>query len=125
MNMQKTILIIDDDPFVIDAMSAVLETAGYLIHSAHDGQIATEILSQENVDLIVVDLMMPIMDGLAFLRWLRKDAGLTIPALVQTAMYRPETESLVMLAGANGIIYKPCIARELVTSVRELETLLN
>ena len=119
-----TILIIDDDKFLIKLMAKVIQKAGYNVVTALQGKQAIEILSQQNVDLIVVDLMMPEMDGLVFLHWLRQEAGLNTPTLVQTAMVKPDTEQLVMEAGASSLIFKPVKVPVLIAKIQELEKLL-
>ncbi len=124
--MQKTVLIIDDDKFLIKVMAMALRKADYKVICAEQGKQAIEILSQEGVkvDMIVLDLMMPEMDGLGFLHWLRQEALLKTPTLVQTGMVKPDTEQLVMDAGANSLIFKPIKLPSFIAKVQELEKLL-
>lgn len=121
---KKTVLIIDDDRFLIKLMGKAIERAGYNVMTASQGKQAIEVLSQQDVDLIVVDLMMPEMDGLAFLHWLRQEAELKIPTLVQTAMVKPDTEAHVMNAGASDLVFKPVKVPDLIARIQELEKLL-
>jgi CheY-like chemotaxis protein len=119
-----TVLIIDDDKFLIKLMAKAIERAGYNVMTASQGKQAIELLSQQSADLIVVDLMMPEMDGLAFLHWLRQEAELNIPTLVQTAMVKSDTEKQVMNAGASALIFKPVKVPDLIARIQELEKLL-
>lgn len=120
----KKILIIDDDTFLIKLMEMALTKSGYQVVSASQGKEAIEIVKRESVDLIVVDMMMPEMDGLGFLQWLRQEGKLGIPTLVQTGMASPKMEQQVMDAGANALIYKPVKVPTLIEKIKELEKLL-
>jgi len=119
-----TVLIIDDDKFLLRLMAKEIQKVGYNVISADQGKQAVEVLSHQKVDLIVVDLMMPEMDGLVFLRWLRQEAGLNIPTLVQTAMVKRDTEQSVMEAGANALIFKPVKPPDLIAKIQEIEKLI-
>lgn len=120
----KTVLLIEDDKFLIKLMGKAIENAGYIVLTATQGKQAIEILKQQSADLILVDLMMPEMDGLEFLYWLRQEAELNTPVLVQTARVKSDTEEQVMNAGANALLFKPVKVPELIAKIQELETLL-
>ena len=120
----RTILIIDDDLFLLRFMQKALQKVGYNIITANQGKQAIKCLSHQQVDLIIVDLMMPEMDGLVFLKWLRKKNQATTPTLVQTAMVKSDTEQLVRAAGANLLLFKPFKVSELIAKIKELEKLL-
>ncbi len=119
-----TVLIIDDDKFLIKLMAKAIENAGYNVMTACQGKQAIELLSKQSVDLIMLDLMMPEMDGLAFLHWLRQEAKLSMPVLVQTAMVKNDTEKQVITAGASALLFKPVKVPELIAKIQELEKLL-
>ena len=82
------ILVVDDDPSILELLSIVLEMAGYEVLTAGDGAQAVSLLQnlvpESLVDVIMVDLMMPVMDGLRFMRWLRAEQKSTVPVLVLT-----------------------------------------
>ncbi|MCF7970134.1 MAG: response regulator [Methylococcaceae bacterium] len=120
----KRILIIDDDRFLIKLMHRLLSQEGYDVLTACHGKDAIKILSKETVDFIVVDLMMPEMDGIEFLYWLRQEAKLTLPTLVQTGMVKASIESQVMAAGATALIYKPIKSADLIAKIKEMELAL-
>jgi len=121
----KRILIIDDDRFFIELMKIILSQEGYEVLTACHGKEGMKILNTETVDLIIVDLIMPEMDGLAFLHWLRQEAKLTILTLVQTGMAKATTEAEVMAAGATALTYKPIKASDLVAKIKEMEQVCN
>ncbi len=103
----KRVLLIDDDEPIRRLLTLVLESSNYQVTASEDGRQAMNLLKKERFDLIVSDLMMPVMDGMRFLRWLRKEAKLPIPVLVMTALEKPGTEAKVKQAGASGVLFKP------------------
>jgi len=87
--MKAKILAIDDDPDILDALSMVLESKGYQVTGVRDGAEAFEKLSQELPDLIILDLLMPRMDGFEFYKKLKRQASppfKNIPILVLTSV---------------------------------------
>ena len=85
---KKRILIIDDDPALRRLLKFGLEKAGYETLTADHGGDAVALVGRETVDLMLVDLMMPVLDGLRLLRWLREESRLDVPALVFTSFDR-------------------------------------
>ena len=83
---RKSILLIDDDKILGRLMTIILEKEGYEVAVCGDGSEAVRALETRSFDLLIVDLMMPVMDGLRFLRWLRDDARSDVPALVLTSV---------------------------------------
>lgn len=122
-NQIKRILIIDDDAFIVGLLSLVLTKAGYEVISATNGKDATRVLSEQSVDILILDLMMPEMDGLAFLHWLRQETNATMPIVVLTAMVSADTEKQVMTAGATALLYKPIKIPDLLEKIQQLEQL--
>ena len=116
------ILLVDDDDAIRDLLSIVLEGSGYRVQTAADGRQAKEALSQQQSapDLIVLDMMMPVMDGLAFLQWLRQERRATIPVLGLTAMEKAGSQQAILDAGATLVIFKPVNTPHLVTAVNKL-----
>lgn len=68
MNNKPTILIVEDDVALNDAYKTILETADYPVFSAFNGEEALEVATQQNPDIIFLDLRMPVMDGIGFLK---------------------------------------------------------
>jgi CheY-like chemotaxis protein len=119
--MMNQILVVDDDQLMHRLFQHHLEKAGYRMLSAMNGREALEIASRENPGLIVMDIMMPEVDGLAALRELKKaDATKAIPVIVITAnghhLARKESES----CGAALFLTKPFSPTQLLNEIRRL-----
>ena len=113
---EPTILVVDDEPSIREVVSIYLGRAGYRVLVAEDGQTALKILEQEPPDLVVLDLMLPEVDGLEITRHLR--AGGDIPIIMLTAR-REETDRILGLEmGADDYVVKPFSPRELVSRVK-------
>jgi CheY-like chemotaxis protein len=94
----KTVLVVDDEEAVVEFIGSVLEDAGYRVLRAYDGRAAYEIARNERPDLIVTDIMMPIMNGLELCRRLRETPETaSIPIILVTAGRLPGTECNGML----------------------------
>ncbi len=119
---QKQILIVDDDPSLRRLLQMGLEKAGYKTLTADNGEDARKALQGQSVDLVTVDLMMPVMDGLRFLRWLRQEAGAAVPALVFSSYDPQHVVEQAQAAGATAVLKKPLRLPAVLT---EVERLLN
>ena len=118
------VLFIDDDVYMLELISMVLESEGFDVVLAANGQEGKAAMldraQQPPFDVIMVDLMMPVMDGLRFLRWLRKDAESRIPVLVLTGRFGTDTVEAVKQAGADALLFKPIDASKIVAQLRLL-----
>jgi DNA-binding response OmpR family regulator len=106
MDAPKRILIVDDEPNVRLVFRTALETTGYLVTEAADGDAALEQLRKLPIDLILLDLKMPVVDGMETLRRLR-DAGDKTPVVVITAHGSVPDAVAVMKLGAVDFLPKP------------------
>ncbi len=114
--MAETILVVDDEPQIVRLVRAYLEEAGYRVAIAYDGEEALYAARQEKPDLIVLDILMPRMDGLEFIRQIRREQD--VPIIVLTARSE-ETDRIVGLEmGADDYVTKPFSPRELVARVK-------
>ncbi|RMF29376.1 MAG: DNA-binding response regulator [Chloroflexi bacterium] len=114
--MSQTILVVDDDPDIVKLLRAYLEDAGYRVVTASNGRDALFVARHEKPDLVVLDLMMPEMDGWEFTRRLRREAD--TPIIMLTARVE-ETDRIVGLElGADDYVTKPFSPREVVARVR-------
>ena len=115
--MKKTkILIVEDEPSIAEVVSLYLERAGYEVTVIGDGQAALDWLQLNTPDLVVLDLMLPHVDGLEITRWLRSRSD--TPIIMLTAR-REETDRILGLEmGADDYVVKPFSARELVSRVK-------
>ena len=112
----STVLVVDDEPSVRDVVVRYLRQAGYRTLEASDGNDARDLLEQEMPSLIVLDLMLPGMDGLSLCRWIRERSEL--PVIMITALGE-ETDRLTGLElGADDYLTKPFSPRELVARVK-------
>jgi len=114
--MGQTILVVDDEPQIVRLVRAYLEEAGFRVVAAYDGEEALAAARREKPDLIVLDILMPKMDGLEFTRRIRRDRD--VPIIMLTARTE-ETDRIVGLElGADDYVTKPFSPRELVARVR-------
>jgi DNA-binding response OmpR family regulator len=114
--MSKTVLVIDDEPKISDLCRDYLRAAGYNVLTAADGPQGLALARRERPDLVVLDLMLPGMDGLDVCRELRRDGN--VPIIMLTARV-DESDRLVGLElGADDYLTKPFSPRELVARVR-------
>jgi DNA-binding response OmpR family regulator len=112
------ILVVDDEPLVRDVVVRYLERAGYRTLQAADGEEARAVLEQETPALVVLDLMLPKVDGLSLCRWIRTRSDL--PVIMLTAL-GDETDRIVGLEiGADDYVTKPFSPRELTARVKSV-----
>jgi two-component system alkaline phosphatase synthesis response regulator PhoP len=114
--MPKTILVVDDEPQIVEICRDYLKAAGFDVITANDGPKGLATAQREHPDLVVLDLMLPGMDGLDVCRELRRENS--IPIIMLTARVE-ETDKLIGLElGADDYLTKPFSPRELVARVR-------
>jgi two-component system response regulator ResD len=112
----STVLVVDDEPAVRDVVVRYLKQEGYATLEAGDGDAAREVLETQTPSLIILDLMLPGMDGLSLCRWIRERSEL--PVIMITALGE-ETDRLAGLElGADDYLTKPFSPRELVARVK-------
>jgi DNA-binding response OmpR family regulator len=121
MNDPPTVLVVDDDPLLVELVTHKLHARGYRVESATDGRAGLERARTLLPDLIVLDHMMPMLDGRQVLQQLRANTTLsTIPVLMLTAR-RGENEVIDALAlGASDFMAKPFSPDELAARVARL-----
>ncbi|BDG06833.1 response regulator [Anaeromyxobacter oryzae] len=112
------VLVVDDDPDILDAICDILEAEGYRVARARHGLEALERVSEELPAVILLDLMMPVMDGLAFANALRqRPVPRRIPIVVISADGNPQK---VAALGAQGYLAKPFDIDALLTHVSHM-----
>ena len=117
--MKQRILIAEDDKDIVNLLTLYLENDGYEVVSAGNGRDALEIARREPVDLAVLDIMMPEMDGIQVLRELRR-LGINTPALFLTARTEVAQRVEGLDAGADDYLPKPFATAELLARVRAM-----
>lgn len=114
--MTKTILVVDDEKRLVSLVESYLTQEGYRVVSAHDGKEALTVARREHPDLIILDLMMPEMDGYGFMRAHRAEQN--TPIILLTARVDDEERVIGLELGADDYVTKPFRPRELVARVR-------
>ena len=114
--MGKTILIVEDEQNIVDILSFNLSREGYDTLEAYDGKTGLQLALEQNPDLILLDLMLPEMNGFDVCRKLR-EAGSSVPILMLTAREEETDKVLGLERGADDYITKPVAMRELVARV--------
>jgi DNA-binding response OmpR family regulator len=112
----KTILVVEDEVSIAEVVSLYLKRAGYNVQIAADGRLALNILEKQIPDFVILDLMLPEVDGLSLTRWLRDRSD--VPIIMLTAR-REEIDRIAGLEmGADDYVVKPFSPQELVSRVR-------
>ncbi|HSJ92591.1 MAG TPA: response regulator, partial [Gaiellaceae bacterium] len=112
----STVLVVDDEPIVREVVVSYLRREGYRTLEAGDGHEARRLLEQGDPGIVVLDLMLPGIDGLPLCRWIRSRSD--VPVIMLTARGE-ETDRIVGLElGADDYVTKPFSPRELATRVR-------
>jgi two-component system response regulator CpxR len=114
--MQNTILLADDDVELNDLLKEYFESEGFAVRVAYDGAAALQQARQPGLDLMVLDIMMPEMNGMDVLKELRHDSRL--PVIMLTARGDDMDRILGLELGADDYVPKPCNPRELLARIR-------
>jgi len=114
--MQQTILVCDDEKEIVEAIAIYLEGEGYRIIKAYDGEEALRILETEKADLIIMDVMMPGLDGIHTTRKIRET--MDVPIIILSAKSEDTDKILGLNIGADDYIAKPFSPLELVARVK-------
>ena len=121
MDMNKTIMVVDDNPDIITIVKTILEGRGYTVFSAASGPELLNMLPDHKSDLIILDIMMPEMDGLEVLTRLKgKAETATIPVILLTAKVQYEDVLGGYKLGADYYITKPFTSTQLVNGINLL-----
>ncbi|HEY7545958.1 MAG TPA: PAS domain S-box protein, partial [Blastocatellia bacterium] len=116
------LLVVDDDESVLYAMNALMSVNGYEVAEARNGAEALRVAANDPPDLIITDILMPVMDGFALCRECKKDEQLkNIPLVFYTASYvDPKDEEFALKLGAERFIAKPADPKELMRTIQEV-----
>jgi DNA-binding response OmpR family regulator len=117
--MMFHILVVDDDKNTRRLYQAVLETEGYQVFTAENGDKALDIMDREHIDLAVVDIMMPEMNGYEFTKVLRESDN-TLPVLMVSAKQLPEDKKKGFLVGTDDYMTKPVDEEEMLLRIKAL-----
>ncbi|SHN59578.1 DNA-binding response regulator, OmpR family, contains REC and winged-helix (wHTH) domain [Butyrivibrio hungatei DSM 14810] len=112
----ENILVCDDDKEIVDAIEIYLQQEGYRVYKAYDGEQGLEILKNASIQLAIVDVMMPVLDGIHLVMELRKFS--TVPVIFLSAKSEDSDKILGLNIGADDYITKPFNPLELVARVK-------
>lgn len=113
------LLLAEDEKALSKALAAILERNNYSVDPVYDGQAALDYLSADNYDGLILDIMMPKIDGITVLKEIRSKGNL-IPVLLLTAKSEVDDKVLGLDAGANDYLTKPFHSRELLARIRAM-----
>ncbi|MFQ5951842.1 MAG: response regulator transcription factor [Candidatus Omnitrophota bacterium] len=119
--MAKKILIVDDEPFVVKVLANRLEASNYEVISAYDGQEGLKKVHDEKPDLIILDLILPKINGYEICNMLKKDKTFSeIPIIIISGRTTREDMKLAEEAAADAYIIKPFDRETLLSKIEEL-----
>ena len=117
--MAKSILIIEDEPGILLSIKDEFESEGYIVYEAEDGQAGLEMVEQVGPDLIILDVMLPVLDGYEVCKSLRMK-GRSTPIIMLTVKDKEIDKVLGLELGADDYVTKPFSLRELGARVRAI-----
>jgi len=119
--MQKTILVVDDDANMVDLLNVTLQEAGYAVVAAADGLTALKKARSVMPDLILLDLVLPEMDGFSVCETLRRERPTAqIPIVMLTGLTSTLNRYAGIGSGANAYLTKPITPDEIIASIKSL-----
>jgi DNA-binding response OmpR family regulator len=113
-----TALVVDDEPQMTTIIEFALQTQGFAVHTAHNGATALNILRTHAIDLVVLDVMMPVLDGKSLCRRIRNTSD--VPIMMLTALGQPEEIISGLEHGADDYVTKPFHPREVALRAQAL-----
>lgn len=119
MAYNKTILVVDDEPDVVSLLEATLKGDGFNVLTAYDGIAALDLCSTEKPDLVLLDIMMPMMSGYEVCEQIKANPMTQqIPVLCISSAHTPEARAQSIRVGAAELIKKPFLPKELIAQIR-------
>lgn len=121
--MTISVLVVDDEPALRDLIRQMLEIGGFAVQEAEDGETALDKIDEDPPDAVILDVMMPEMDGITVCKNIRSDAETaTLPVIMLSGKTQKEAIAEGLAAGANKYLCKPVSYDELVDSLNEVLT---
>ncbi len=118
--MEKKILVIDDSPTLRKILTHFLTKKGYFVFEANNGKKGLDYLLQEDFDLVILDMMMPVMDGMAVLKELRNKKNFNTPIMILSADKDKEKVKEGLDLGAKYYMYKPFKPYDIVEKIEKI-----
>jgi len=113
---QKRILLVDDEAAIVQSLRYNLEKNGYLVTAAGDGRSAVALAASEEPDLIILDIMLPLLDGIEACKEIRKSSN--VPIIMLTAKHQEVDKVLALELGADDYVTKPFSLGEIIARVK-------
>lgn len=117
LEIKKKIMVVDDDALLQELLVLTMEMQGYQVTAASNGKQAMDLARTEQFDMILLDMMMPVLDGIRFLQFKSTFKSPDVPVLVLTAVHDQAKISQVKLAGASEVLCKPVDTQTLLQTV--------
>lgn len=118
--IKKRILIVDDDPEIIESVRYALQSAGYEVSIARDGNQGLAMAETQTPDLLILDMMMPKRSGFLVLEKIRRGESQTVPIIMITANEGSRHKAYAEMLGVNDYIRKPFAMDRLIDAVNKL-----
>ena len=113
------ILVVDDEIDVVDFIERTLKSEGFDVVTAYDGIGALDLVGSERPDLVLLDIMMPMMSGYEVCEQIKSNPQTqNVPVICVTSAHAPDARSQCLRAGASTLIVKPFLPAELVAQIR-------
>lgn len=117
----KTVVIVDDEPAMVDMLTTFLTMKGFQVHGAYTGMAGLDAIERVHPDIVLLDLMLPDIDGFEVCRRLRSNpAYASLPVVIISARAETEAVERAMGAGANAYMVKPLRFPELLEEIAKL-----
>ncbi|MFN7944306.1 MAG: response regulator [Blastocatellia bacterium] len=117
--MNKTVVLVaEDNADARDLLSVLLEEEGFVVVTANDGEKALQLLDEIRPDVIVTDLLLPLVGGGDLIRYVRKRADLADVPIVVTSAYGRHYETEALAAGATVVMQKPINTDQLISTIK-------
>jgi DNA-binding response OmpR family regulator len=121
--MAKRVLLVDDNPAMVGMLSDALLRAGFRVLAAENGEEGLRLVKEEQPDLVLLDVMMPVMSGLQVLRAMRRNPETSgLPVIILTGRGGHEDALDGWMGGANRYLTKPCKLEDIISAVRQMLT---
>lgn len=117
---RKRILIVDDDPEIVESLRHALQTQGYEVSVARDGNQGLAMAETQTPDLLILDMMMPKRSGFLVLEKIRRGESQAVPIIMITANEGSRHKAYAEMLGVNDYIRKPFVMDRLIDSVNKL-----
>lgn len=119
--MPKTVIVVDDSEIILDINRFTISSAGYKVYTALGGNEALEIMAQNAIDLAIVDINMPGMDGYSLIRRIRSDRAFSdVPVMIITTATEAQDKKKGFEAGADIYLVKPVPPGEMIAQIKLL-----